>query len=79
MLRDPRSGFIAYAPVGSIKKGEALVRTGGNGDGGVRLVSWRRSNGHGAGARHRRTFAELSRASDVRHAGRVRDTANGPS
>ena len=30
-LRDPRSGFIAYAPTGSIKKGEALVTTGGNG------------------------------------------------
>jgi cytochrome c553 len=29
MLRDPRSGFIAYAPVGSLKKGEALVKTGG--------------------------------------------------
>jgi cytochrome c553 len=28
-LRDPRSGFIAYVPVGSIKKGEALVMTGG--------------------------------------------------
>jgi cytochrome c553 len=28
-LRDPRAGFIAYAPTGSIKKGEALVRTGG--------------------------------------------------
>jgi hypothetical protein len=26
---DPRSGFIAYAPVGSLKKGEALVTTGG--------------------------------------------------
>src|SRR3982074_28654 len=31
ILRDPRSGFIAYAPVGSIKKGEALVRRGNNG------------------------------------------------
>jgi cytochrome c553 len=31
ILRDPRSGFIAYAPVGSVKKGEALVRTGGSG------------------------------------------------
>ncbi|HLG56080.1 MAG TPA: hypothetical protein VI485_12170 [Vicinamibacterales bacterium] len=31
VLRDPRSGFIAYAPLGSIKKGEALVTTGGNG------------------------------------------------
>jgi cytochrome c553 len=30
-LRDPHSGFIAYVPVGSIKKGEALVTTGGNG------------------------------------------------
>ncbi|HUQ72472.1 MAG TPA: c-type cytochrome, partial [Planctomycetaceae bacterium] len=31
VLRDPRSGFIAYVPRGSIKKGEALVKTGGNG------------------------------------------------
>jgi cytochrome c553 len=29
--RDPHSGFIAYVPIGSIKKGEALVRKGGNG------------------------------------------------
>ena len=28
-LRDPRSGFVAYVPTGSIKKGEALVTTGG--------------------------------------------------
>jgi cytochrome c553 len=28
-LRDPRSGFTAYVPIGSIKKGEALVTTGG--------------------------------------------------
>jgi len=27
-LRDPRSGFTAYVPAGSIKKGEALVTTG---------------------------------------------------
>ena len=27
--RDPHSGFVAYVPVGSIKKGEALVKTGG--------------------------------------------------
>ena len=26
-LRNPRSGFIAYAPVGSIEKGEVLVTT----------------------------------------------------
>jgi len=30
-LRDAASGFIAYVPVGSIKKGEALVTTGGGG------------------------------------------------
>jgi cytochrome c553 len=30
-LRDPRSGFVAYVPVGAIKKGEALVKTGGGG------------------------------------------------
>lgn len=30
-IRDPRSGFVAYVPVGSLKKGEALVTTGGNG------------------------------------------------
>lgn len=30
-LRDAASGFIAYVPVGSIKKGEALVTTGGSG------------------------------------------------
>ena len=28
-LRDPRSGFIAYVPVGSIEKGEALATGGG--------------------------------------------------
>lgn len=31
VLRDPRDGFVAYVPVGSIKKGEALVKNGGNG------------------------------------------------
>jgi cytochrome c553 len=31
VYRDPRSGFIAYAPVGSIARGQALVTTGGNG------------------------------------------------
>lgn len=31
LLRNPRSGFIAYAPVGSLSKGEALVTTGGDG------------------------------------------------
>jgi cytochrome c553 len=31
VLRDPRSGFVAYAPTGSIRKGQALVTTGGGG------------------------------------------------
>ena len=30
-LRDPSSGFVAYVPNGSIKKGEALAKTGGDG------------------------------------------------
>ena len=30
-LRNERSGFIAYVPTGSLKVGEALVKTGGNG------------------------------------------------
>jgi cytochrome c553 len=29
MYRNPRSGFVAYVPVGSIKKGKDLVTTGG--------------------------------------------------
>ncbi len=29
LLRDSRSGFIAYVPVGALAKGEELVRTGG--------------------------------------------------
>jgi cytochrome c553 len=28
--RDPHSGFVAYVPVGSVAKGEALVKTGGS-------------------------------------------------
>ena len=31
MLRNPRSGMVVYAPVGSLKAGAALVTTGGNG------------------------------------------------
>ena len=28
MMRDPRGGFIAYVPIGSLEKGQDLVRTG---------------------------------------------------
>jgi len=31
ILRDPRSGFLAYVPVGSLKRGEDLVVKGGAG------------------------------------------------
>ncbi|MBI3047404.1 MAG: c-type cytochrome [Acidobacteria bacterium] len=31
MLRNPRSGMVAYAPIGSLEAGETLVKTGGNG------------------------------------------------
>ena len=31
VLRDDRSGFVAYVPPGSIKKGESLVMTGAGG------------------------------------------------
>ena len=30
ILRNPRSGFVVYAPIGSVKKGERLVTTGGS-------------------------------------------------
>jgi cytochrome c553 len=30
-VRDPRSGFVAYVPVGSVAKGESLATTGGGG------------------------------------------------
>jgi cytochrome c553 len=32
-LRSPRSGFVAYVPPGSIKKGERLAKNGPNGKG----------------------------------------------
>ncbi len=31
VMRDPRASFLVYAPVGSTRKGETLVTTGGNG------------------------------------------------
>jgi cytochrome c553 len=36
--RDSRSGFIAYVPVGSLKKGEDLVKTGGQHIAGGKIV-----------------------------------------
>jgi cytochrome c553 len=31
LVRDPTIGFVAYVPVGSVKKGEAIVKTGAGG------------------------------------------------
>lgn len=36
ILRDPHSGFIAYVPMGSVKKGEALAKSAGRTGGGGR-------------------------------------------
>ncbi len=70
VLRNPRSGFIAYVPTGSIKKGEALVNQGRRQDHTMRRLPWSRSErarpGSGAGG----PFPELPGASDVRHAAR---------
>jgi len=33
-LRNPKSGYIAYVPPGSLRKGEALVKNGVTADGG---------------------------------------------
>ena len=67
MYRNPRSGFIAYAPPGSIKKGEALVPFGRQDC--VRLLPRRGPEGPRPGSRYRGPVAELPGAADVRHAG----------
>ena len=61
--RDARSEFIAYAPIGSVKKGESLAKSGENGKT-IQCVLC-----HGAdlkrlwaSARNRGPFAELSGA-----------------
>jgi cytochrome c553 len=41
VLRNPRSGFIAYVPVGSIRRGENLVTNGGLGVVGGKIVTGR--------------------------------------
>ncbi len=39
LIRDPRAGFIAYAPPGSVEKGKALVTTGKTVDGASRTMA----------------------------------------
>jgi cytochrome c553 len=58
-LRDSRSGFVAYAPVGSLKKGEALVTTGGGRTIACRRVPRRGSVSVSARARVGGTIAQL--------------------
>ena len=70
-LRNPRSGFIAYAPVGSIKRGEVLATTGGNGKTTPCAVCHGPDlKGLATDAEPGRPVAELSRAADVRHQAR---------
>ena len=45
--RDSRAGFIVYAPIGSVRKGEALAATGGAGGGGQRTVPCATCHGPG--------------------------------
>ena len=67
-LRDPRSGFVAYVPVGSIKKGEALVKTGGGRTTACAVCHGTDLKGLGPVPGTRRPFAELRRQTVVRHA-----------
>jgi cytochrome c553 len=53
-LRDPRSGFIAYVPPGSVEKGKALVVGGGDG----KTVACAAC--HGEGLRGNETFPPLA-------------------
>ena len=77
-LRDASSGFVAYVPVGSIAKGEALVKGGGGENGGVWHVPRRRSQGPRPGPAARGPIAKLHRATDVRlAAGRSQRTVVG--
>ena len=70
LLRDPHSGFIAYVPPGSIKRGEALVLRGGGGKTiACADVPRRGPRRAGTGAGNRGTVAELPGAAALRHAG----------
>ena len=76
--RNPHSGFVAYVPVGSIKKGKDLVTTGGMKIVGNKIVQGkttacgtchgRGSHGRGRCAADRRPVAELHGPADVGHA-----------
>ena len=74
VMRNPRSGWLAYVPPGSIKKGEALVMTGVTSKG-DKVTACSACHGLefaqlGPGADHCRALAELYRAAALRHEGR---------
>lgn len=70
MPRDPHAPFIAYVPVvGSIKKGEALVTTGGGKTTQCAACHGADLKGPWAGARNCGPLSQLSRAPALRHAG----------
>ena len=67
-LRNPRSGFIAYVPKGSLKKGEALVRDRRRrGDDRVHGLSRAGPAWHGRYTGDRGPFAEPDDAAAYRH------------
>ena len=62
-MRNPRSGFIAYVPPGSLKRGEELVVRGGNG----KTVGCAAC--HGEGLKGNENFPSLAGRS-IPHSGR---------
>ncbi len=79
--RDDASPFVAYVPIGSLKKGEALITTGGPATAGgaknsaLFHLSWPGSQGSWRRAVSRRQVAQLSGAPALRHQERI---AKGP-
>ena len=72
ILRNPRSGFIAYVPTGSLKKGLQLVMSGVNGKTTQCTVCHGDElKGIGPSPRYRRKVPELSRPADVGHEDRL--------
>ena len=80
VLRDPRSGFIAYVPSGSIKKGEALVDDRRRRqDDAVRRLPRRGSERPRPGARDRRAARRATSCASCTTCSRARAKASGPS
>ena len=80
-LRNPRSGFTAYVPKGSIAKGEALATKPSSEDDAVHDLPRRRSRRSRGRADAARSLAELHRAAacrlEARHSARALVAADG--